>query len=59
MLAESNGDKNSTPASNDFEWDNDFENPDVTELDLETEQLISEIEKLTTNALQETNHNYR
>ncbi|GAB6027322.1 hypothetical protein CHUAL_001605 [Chamberlinius hualienensis] len=61
-----NGDhvKHETPTSNDLEWDNDAVNVETSprqppELDLETEQLISEIEKLTAEALADTDHGYR
>lgn len=47
-------DKCGTPLSNELEWDDGFVSPEATDLDLETEQLICEIEQLTSQALQET-----
>lgn len=50
----------STPASTDLEWDNDFLPPspltlaESDDVDMDTESLIQEIERLTTRALQET-----
>lgn len=66
LASESN--KNSTPASNDLEWDDDAFDRDssanahadnlATDVDIETEQLISEIKRLTSSALNDTDHGY-
>ncbi|GFY52226.1 uncharacterized protein TNIN_175961 [Trichonephila inaurata madagascariensis] len=45
----------STPVSNgneELEWDGHFTSTHISQLDMETERLISEIERLTTGALQ-------
>ncbi|XP_022252955.1 AP-1 complex-associated regulatory protein-like isoform X2 [Limulus polyphemus] len=55
----SNRSVRSTPPSNgnELEWDGEFTSVQMSQLDLETEQLISEIEKMTAEALNDTGPN--
>nr|XP_015910743.1 uncharacterized protein LOC107441864 isoform X2 [Parasteatoda tepidariorum] len=54
------GSRASTPVSNgneELEWDGHFTSTQISQLDMETERLITEIELLTTGALQEQTSN--